>query len=63
MAIKLKIHEMPKSTFNQEISAEHMSKIAKSVKRAKIASANVRKKFKKIDRAEAEALRNPHHRG
>ena len=63
MAIKLEIHDMPKPTFNQEISTEHMSKIAKSVKRAKIASANVQKKFKKLDRAEAEALRNPRHRG
>ena len=63
MAVKLEIHDMTKPTFNQEISAEHMSKIAKSVKRAKIASANVRKRFKKLDRAEAEALRNPCHRG
>lgn len=40
MAIKFKIHDIPKPTVEQEVSTEHMSKIAK---RVKIASANVQK--------------------
>ena len=60
MAIKFEIHDIPKPTSEQEVSTEEMSKIAKRVKRS---NANLRKKMKRIARTEAEAWKNPRHRG
>lgn len=60
MAIKFEIFDIPDAICEQEVSAEQEEKIAK--RHAK-ADAILRKKMKKIARAEAEAWKKPRHRG
>lgn len=60
MAIKFEIFDIPDAICEQEVSAEQEEKIAKRL--AKV-DASLRKKMKKIDRAEAEAWKKSRHRG
>lgn len=60
MAIKFEIFDIPDAICEQEVSAEQEEKIAKRLAKA---DASLRKKMKKIDRAEAEAWKKSRHRG
>ena len=60
MAIKFETFDIPDAICEQEVSAEQEEKIAKRL--AKV-DASLRKKMKKIDRAEAEAWKKSCHRG
>ncbi len=60
MAIKFETFDIPDAICEQEVSAEQEEKIAKRL--AKV-DASLRKKMKKIDRAEAEAWKKSRHRG
>jgi len=60
MAIKFETFDIPDAICEQEVSAEQEEKIAKRLTKA---DASLRKKMKKIARAEAEAWRKSRHRG
>lgn len=60
MAIKFETFDIPDAICEQEVSAEQEEKIAKRLAKA---DASLRKKMKKIARAEAEAWKNSRHRG
>ena len=60
MAIKFETFDMPNAIHEQEVSPEQEEKFAKRV--AKV-DASLRKKMKKIARAEAEAWKKSRHRG
>ena len=60
MAIKFETFDIPDAICEQEVSAEQEEKITKRL--AKV-DANLRRKMKKIDRAEAEAWKKSRHRG
>lgn len=60
MAIKFETFDIPDAICEQEVSAEQEEKIAKRL--AKV-DASLRKKMKKIDRAESEAWKKSRHRG
>lgn len=60
MAIKFETFDIPDAICEQEVSAEQEEKIAKRLVKA---DAILRKKMKKIARAEAEAWKKSRHRG
>lgn len=60
MAIKFETFDIPNAICEQEVSPEQEEKIAKRVAKA---DASLRKKMKKIARAEAEAWKKSRHRG
>ncbi len=60
MAIKFETFDMPNAICEQEVSPEQEEKIAKRVAKA---DASLRKKMKKIARAEAEAWKKSRRRG
>lgn len=60
MAIKFETFDIPDAICEQEVSAEQEEKIAKRLVKA---DASLRKKMKKIARAEAEAWKKSRHRG